>query len=55
MPVAARVKFNLLWNRETSAIDIDSVSSQIKKDYVVKLVKNTVNVKKVVDRLSVDQ
>jgi len=63
--LAAKVKFNLLWNKDTSGLNIDvdvengvanlkgTVASQAEKDLAVKLAQNTSGVKKVNSSLKV--
>lgn len=65
--MVARVKSNLLWNRETSGMDIDvdadggtvtlqgTVSSEPEKDLAVQLAENTSGVTHVKDRLTVQK
>ncbi len=61
----ARVKYNLLWNRNTSGIDIKVntvngtvtltglIGSKIEKDLAIQIAKNTKGVTEVIDRLGV--
>jgi osmotically-inducible protein OsmY len=65
--ITARVKSRLLFDKETDSLEINvttrngvvtlegSVSNKLKRDYAVKLTENTVNVKKVVDKLNIKQ
>jgi len=65
--ITARVKSRLLFDKETDGLDINvttknaivmlegSVSSEIEKGYAVKLVENTVDVKKVIDKLTIKE
>ena len=65
--ITARVKSRLLFDKETDSLEINvttknavvtlegTVSNQLKKDYTVKLTENTVNVKKVIDKLHIKQ
>jgi osmotically-inducible protein OsmY len=65
--MVARVKSNLLWNRETSGMDIDvdadggtvtlkgTVSSDVEKKLAVQLAENTSGVTRVKDRLTVQK
>jgi osmotically-inducible protein OsmY len=65
--ITARVKSRLLFDKETDGMDIKvttknavvtlegSVLSKLEKEYAIKLTENTVNVKKVIDRLSIKQ
>lgn len=63
----ARVKYNLVWNRNTSGLDIKvktsdgtvtltgSIGSKIEKDLAVQIAKNTKGVIDVMDRLEVSE
>lgn len=65
--ITTRVKSRLLFDKETDGLDIKvttknavvtlegSVLNKLEKDYAVKLTENTVNVKKVIDKLSIKQ
>jgi osmotically-inducible protein OsmY len=65
--MVARVKSNLLWNRETSGMDIDvdadggtvtlkgKVASEVEKKLAVQLAENTSGVSRVKDRLTVQK
>ena len=65
--ITTKVKSRLLFDKETDSLDINvttkdavvtlegSVANKLKKDYAVKLTENTVNVKKVVDKLHIKQ
>lgn len=65
--ITTKVKTRLLFDKDTDGLDIDVstsngvvtlegvVSSAMERDYTIKLVENTVNVKKVMNQLSIEK